>query len=169
MQALYPFAIVLFLVHLRFVDTAGQERFDAIIPMLFQGAHAFVIVCDVTQRSTFDNLQRWLNHLNNHKEEKKSSDTIVMLLGNKIDLREKVVSSEEGQKFADEYKLSFFETSAKTGANIAESFEHLSKQLIDAKASNSTQSSDPNIIHVREEDHDQRENICSRLWHRCVI
>lgn len=108
------------------MDTAGQERFDAIIPMLFRGAHALVLVYDVTIPRTFANLDRWLKQVKEHVQEK---NTMVMVLGNKNDLQQKMVSREEGQKFADEHDFFFFETSASTGQNITEAFQHFARQL----------------------------------------
>ena len=74
---------------------------------------------DVTRRETFDQLTRWLEEARQNA----NANMVVMLVGNKIDLEHRrVVSTEEGQKFAQDHGLLFIETSAKTGHNVEEAF-----------------------------------------------
>lgn len=54
----------------------------------------------------------------------------IILVGNKCDLQTRNVSLEEGQQLAQTYKLSFYETSAKTGQNIEQAFTKLASQII---------------------------------------
>ena len=115
-----------------FVDTAGTERFGASCMMssYFRKMDAFVLVYDITQRSTFEGLTTWLNinHMqavNENPQQKK-----VMLIGNKADLKDvREVPYEEGMKFAEQRQMRFFETSAKTGENITEALDCLVDEL----------------------------------------
>lgn len=100
-------------------DTAGQESFRSITKSYYRGSICALLVYDITRRSTFDNLVRWLEDLRDVAYNK----MVVLLIGNKDDLSaEREVSTEEGEQFASKNNLLFFETSAKTGHNIGEAF-----------------------------------------------
>jgi GTPase SAR1 family protein len=62
-----------------------------------------------------------------------SEDVIKILVANKTDLGDRAVSTEQGQALANEHNLSYFETSAFTGANIGELFHHVAAQIIKEK------------------------------------
>ena len=115
-----------------FVDTAGQECFNAIAPILYHKADFFMLVYDITNRSSFESLIKWLNDIDNHKGKMKTDAIQIMLIGNKADMDNRTVSYEEGMKFATERQMSFFETSAKTGANIMQAFECIIKELVES-------------------------------------
>jgi Ras-related protein Rab-11A len=111
-------------------DTAGQERYRAITNAYYRGALGAVIVYDVTSRSTFDNITRWLGELSDHAHR----DIILFLVGNKIDLIQdstatRAVTVEEADALAQQYEMSFAETSAKTGDNVAIVFQTLVSQI----------------------------------------
>ena len=115
-----------------FVDTAGTERFGATCMMssYFRKADAFVLVYDITQRSTFEGLTTWMNISNMQAVNENSQQMKVMLIGNKADLKDaREVPYEEGMKFAKQRQMRFFETSAKTGSNITETLYCLVEEL----------------------------------------
>ncbi|TFF88997.1 MAG: DUF4268 domain-containing protein, partial [Promethearchaeota archaeon] len=90
-------------------------------------AGAGILVFDVTNRKSFENIKIW------HKEIKETAppDIFLILVGNKIDLEDqRIVNVEEGEKLADELGLSYIETSAKTGDNINDAFKMLALQLL---------------------------------------
>ncbi len=92
-------------------DTAGQEKFRAIIKSYYANAHGFVIVYDVTKQNSFLHLKNWIDIL----EANSIKDPKILMIGNKIDLEdERVVSPFDGEKMAQEHKSFFMETSAKT-------------------------------------------------------
>ena len=100
-------------------DTAGQESFRSITKSYYRGSICALLVYDITRRSTFDNLARWLEDLRDVAYNK----MVVLLIGNKDDLKaDREVSTEEGEQFARKHNLLFFETSAKTGHNIEAAF-----------------------------------------------
>lgn len=100
-------------------DTAGQESFRSITRSYYRGSICALLVYDITRRSSFDNLTRWLDDMRDNAYSK----MIIVLIGNKDDLKtEREVSTEEGQEFADKHNLMFMETSAKTGHNIENAF-----------------------------------------------
>lgn len=94
-------------------DSAGLERYRALIPSYVRGASIIFLVYDVSSKSTFDNLSSWISFI----KEVNTDNSLVVLCGNKTDL-ERQVSTEEGKEIADRESMMFFETSAKTGKNI---------------------------------------------------
>ncbi|CBI30717.3 unnamed protein product, partial [Vitis vinifera] len=96
-------------------DTAGQERYRAITSAYYRGAVGALLVYDVTRHSTFENVERWLRELRDHTD----PNIVVMLIGNKSDLRHLVaVSTEDGKSFAERESLYFMETSALEATNL---------------------------------------------------
>lgn len=97
-------------------DTAGQERFHVITRAYYKGAHGIVLVYDVSDRKTFENVAYWLKNIREHGEK----ETMAVLVGNKVDVGEELqaISKEEGQKLADKRKMRFERTSAKDGTGV---------------------------------------------------
>lgn len=78
-------------------DTAGQERYRAITSAYYRGAVGALLVYDITKKVTFANVERWLNELKEHSD----NDIVILLVGNKCDLRHiRAVSTEEGSSLA---------------------------------------------------------------------
>ncbi|XP_077241093.1 ras-related protein RABA6a-like [Tasmannia lanceolata] len=107
-------------------DTAGQERFRAITSSYYRGALGALLVYDITQRSTFHNLKKWLEELRAMGD----SDMVIVLVGNKLDLQDKrEVSEEEGRYLAEREGLSFMETSTLENINVDVAFVHMINQI----------------------------------------
>jgi Ras-related protein Rab-11A len=107
-------------------DTAGQERFRAVTSAYYRGAVGALIVYDISRRTTFESVERWLEELKTH------SDTTVarMLVGNKCDLENiRDVSVEEGKSLAEAEGLFFMETSALDATNVQNAFEIVIKEI----------------------------------------
>lgn len=108
-------------VRLEVVDTAGQEQFFSVQAMYFRGVHGIFLVCDVTNRESFDHIPRWLNLAKTYCTE---SNALIIIIGNKTDQAEKrVVSSEEGHDIAKRNGLSYMEASALDVNTIEEMFK----------------------------------------------
>ena len=102
-------------------DTAGQENFRSITRAYYKNSVCALVVYDITKRESFENVQSWIQDCRNQ-----SPKTIIMVLvGNKNDLEnERDVSFDEGEQFAKNNNMIFYETSAKTGKNVNEIFEN---------------------------------------------
>ncbi|CAL8070440.1 unnamed protein product [Calicophoron daubneyi] len=109
------------MVKLSMWDTAGQERFRTLTPNFYRGANGAVIVFDVSNRETFDNLSKWMEEL---KTFSNSQSVSCLLVGNKID-QPRQVSREEGLRFARLYNMPYTEASAKTSEGVNSTFYDL--------------------------------------------
>ncbi|KAF3643907.1 Ras-related protein RABA1d [Capsicum chinense] len=107
-------------------DTAGQERYRAITSAYYRGAVGALLVYDVTRHSTFESVERWLKELRDHTD----PNIVVMLVGNKSDLRHLVaVPTEDGKSFAEKESLYFMETSALESTNVDSAFAEVLTQI----------------------------------------
>ena len=107
-------------------DTAGQERYRSITNSYYKGAKGAFIVYDITKKSSFENVDSWLNDLKLNNNE----NINIILIGNKSDLEEKrEISVEIGEKKAINNKIGFIETSAKNGNNIEKVFDEMIKNI----------------------------------------
>ena len=107
-------------------DTAGQERYRSITSAYYKGAKGAFIVYDITKKSTFDNIDKWISDLKLNGDQ----NICIVILGNKSDLIDsREVSKDDGIKKAEMFKTAFLETSALNGDNIAKAFEELIEQI----------------------------------------
>ncbi|XP_014210168.1 ras-related protein Rab-8A isoform X1 [Copidosoma floridanum] len=126
-------------IKLQIWDTAGQERFRTITTAYYRGAMGIMLVYDVTNEKSFENIKNWIRNI----EENASADVEKMLLGNKCELNNKrLVSKEQGEALAIEYGIKFMETSAKASINVEEAFFDLARD-IKAKMEKRLEASNP--------------------------
>lgn len=111
-------------VKLSIWDTAGQERFRTITAAYYRGANGIVLVYDITSEASFNSIRGWIRNIEEHAAE----NVCKILVGNKADMEDRrVVTKEQGQALANEFKISFFETSAKADINVEEAFVAIAK------------------------------------------
>ncbi|KAL0211575.1 hypothetical protein RCL1_005201 [Eukaryota sp. TZLM3-RCL] len=110
-------------------DTAGQEEYDSLTSTYYRGAQGALVVFATDNRSSFDNVESWVEKLMAH------CDRIpIALVQNKIDLVDSsVVTDEEAQQKAQSLGVPLFRTSAKINANVTDVFQYLGEQFIDQK------------------------------------
>ena len=116
------------IVKVQLWDTAGQDKFRAITRNYYKGASGIILIFDVTNVKSYENIKKWINEI----KEEISEKVAIVLIGNKIDnVQERKISKEQGDKLASEIGVKFFETSAKTGEGINESVFFLVKKIFE--------------------------------------
>uniref|UniRef100_UPI00358E1C22 ras-related protein Rab-10-like n=1 Tax=Myxine glutinosa TaxID=7769 RepID=UPI00358E1C22 len=114
-------------IKLQIWDTAGQERFHTITTCYYRGAMGILLVYDITNSKSFENISKWLRNIDEHASE----DVERMLLGNKCDMEEKrMVPREKGEQIAREHGIPFYETSAKANVSIDKAFLILAEDIL---------------------------------------
>jgi Ras-related protein Rab-10 len=115
-------------IKLQIWDTAGQERFHTITTSYYRGAHGIILVYDITNAKSFDNIAKWLRNIEEHASE----EVVKMLIGNKCDMTDRrVVSKERGERVAIDHQIRFLETSAKANINVDKAFYDLAEAILD--------------------------------------
>ena len=111
-------------------DLAGQEQFKRLMPDYLTDSNAGIIVFDITNKESFENVKNWYNIIT-----RVALPSIVLILaGNKVDLdADRVVSTKEGQDLAKELGISYIETSAKTNEKIDDVFEWIALEILNRK------------------------------------
>ncbi|KAL8164377.1 UNVERIFIED_CONTAM: hypothetical protein K2H54_050039 [Gekko kuhli] len=104
-------------------DTAGTERFQSLGTALYRGSDCCFLVFDVTSASSFDGLEKWHKQLLLQIEPGEDGPFPVAVIGNKTDLEDRKVSTEQGEEWSRLHKAEYFETSAKAATNVQEVFE----------------------------------------------
>ncbi|RQM14153.1 hypothetical protein DD237_004819 [Peronospora effusa] len=114
-------------IKLQIWDTAGQERFRTITTAYYRGAMGILLVYDVTDDHSFQNIRNWMTQIRQNA----SSNVNKILIGNKCDVdpSERAVTTKQGQDLANEFGIQFFETSAKSNQNIDEAFRSIAVDI----------------------------------------
>lgn len=102
-------------IRIRIVDTAGQERFKSISNDSIKKAHGFLLFFDVSNKETFNSIEDFLNQIQLNNDSNK-----ILLIGNKIDEKQRKIEKELATKFADEKGIKYYECSTKYGINVFE-------------------------------------------------
>ncbi|KAF7663235.1 hypothetical protein LDENG_00216170 [Lucifuga dentata] len=114
-------------VKLQIWDTAGQERFRTITTAYYRGAMGIMLVYDICNEKSFENIKNWIRNIEEHA----SSDVEKMVLGNKCDMTDRrQVSKDRGEKLAIDYGVKFLETSAKSSLNVEEAFYSMGRDIL---------------------------------------
>lgn len=114
-------------VKLQIWDTAGQGRYRNIQSAYYERPHAIMLCFDVTDKASYDNLQKYLNELS----EIATKDVPLIIVGNKCDLESKrIISTETAKDFCEQKGYNYFETSAKDSINVKEAFHALADETL---------------------------------------
>eukprot|EP00033_Pygsuia_biforma_P000320 GCRY01000390.1.p1 GENE.GCRY01000390.1~~GCRY01000390.1.p1 ORF type:complete len:205 (+),score=17.09 GCRY01000390.1:251-865(+) len=113
-------------IKLQIWDTAGQERFRTITTAYYRGAMGILLVYDVTDEKSFNNIRNWIRNIEQH-----ATDNVnKILIGNKCDMEDKkVIDEARAEALAKEYGINFLETSAKSNTNVEKAFTLLTKEI----------------------------------------
>lgn len=109
-------------------DTLGQEKYKALAPLFFRKAVGALLVYDCTSRESFEALDGWLAQLSSNSDTR----VVVMLLGNKCDLPGREVPYNVAMEYARARNIGFVEVSAKTGMNVRNAFNCLTREIFRA-------------------------------------
>ena len=147
------------IIKLQIWDTCGQEAYKSLIANFYRSVSLAFIVYGIDSRESFEDIDYWIKDLKIYN----SPDTKLILIGNKCDLESgREVSKEEANKYAETYQfLNFFETSAKTGANIKEMFLDAAKILYNENLKYSVDESNANEVNAKiisDENQQRRKN-----------
>lgn len=112
-------------VKVNFWDLSGQPEFFEIRNEFYKDTQGCMMVYDVTSRASFVELDKWLEESRKYGME----TPLMVVCANKVDKAKRVVTEEEGQAWADEHGMKYFETSANSGQNVQEMFMHLFVQV----------------------------------------
>ena len=109
-------------------DTAGQERYRSITSSYFKGSHGCFIVYDITNETSFEDVNKWYEQA----QKESSKEVSIILVGNKCDLEnERKVSKEKGEEKARALNCPFFETSALSKLKIDDIFNEMVNNIFD--------------------------------------
>ena len=97
-------------IKLQIWDSAGQERYKALIPSYVRGAAIIFLIYDISDNNSFANLENWITFI----KQINTDESLLVLCGNKSDLQRKI-NYKDGYELAQKNDMMFFETSAKTG------------------------------------------------------
>lgn len=119
-------------IKLQIWDTAGQERFRTITSSYYRGADGIIIVYDITDADSFENVKQWLNEIDRFANESVQK----LLVGNKCDLAatKRAVETTTAQEFANKHGIPFLETSAKSAMNVEAAFMRMAEEIKASKA-----------------------------------
>lgn len=119
-------------VALQLWDTAGQERFRSMTKTYFRRADGVILLYDVTNERTFVNVRQWVHSIS----EVTDKEIPILICGNKVDLRDEqdltinCVGTVHGEELAQTYNALFYETSSKTGKNIANAMLAITREML---------------------------------------
>ncbi|KAK6075326.1 GTP-binding protein ypt1 [Seiridium cupressi] len=110
-------------------DTAGQERFRTLSTSYYRGAHGVIIVYDISSRSSFVSMEKWIEEARNNA----NPNAVLCIVGSKLDkvaAGGRAVSYEEGKAFAEAQEAGFCEVSSKTRENVRRPFIEVVDRIV---------------------------------------
>ena len=113
-------------------DTAGQERFRSLTSLFYREAHSCILMYDVTRRETFQSLDGYIQHFLLHALPKDPNKFPFVVIGNKIDLSNKAISSRHARRWCkNRNNIPHFAISAKDATNVQETFQTIAQILLE--------------------------------------
>ncbi|KAG7698017.1 hypothetical protein KL930_001679 [Ogataea haglerorum] len=132
-------------IRLQLWDTAGQERFRSLIPSYIRDSNVAIIVYDITNKESFQNVSKWFDYV----KQERGSNVLIILVGNKSDLENKIIPNEEGESMCKKLGCNFFiETSSKNGYNVKNLFKKVAKLLPELQDENTDQALDNDKVQM---------------------
>ena len=143
-------------IRLQIWDTAGQERFKSVAKNYFNSSDGFIVIYDITNRESFNNIDNWVSQINDVA----NKSVKFVLFGNKSDLQDsRAVNYDEGAEIAKKNSMVFYETSAKNGENINEGFEFLVDEML-KDGNNQTIKNEVSSLKIEKKDPIKKKACC---------
>jgi len=117
-------------VTLQIWDTAGQERFQGLGTTFYRGSDGAIFVFDVSRKATFDALLQWKKAFLIQVGQESNDIFPMLVVANKVDREDRVVTTQMVQKFCKDNNLDFVECSAKDATNVSKAFEKITRKVI---------------------------------------
>ena len=120
-------------IKLQLLDTIGRERFISVNKIFIKGAKGLIFLYDISKRRSLDDAKYYFYNI----KQEISDDVVIVLVGNHLDIDyendedygHREITREEGQNFANENNLLFYEVSAKNWTNVNEFFDELIQRI----------------------------------------
>jgi Ras-related protein Rab-7A len=150
------------LVNMQIWDTAGQDRFHTLGRPFYNGADACVLVFDVNQAKTFENLQSWKEEFLAQASPKDPKNFPFVVLGNKIDLGDqRQVPQKKAQQWCQEQgDIPYFETSAKEAINVEQAFQKIASIALERSVDEDV-TLDPGVVDLNSNPQPKQREGCS--------
>ncbi len=141
-------------------DTVGQEKFRSITQSLISKMQGIVIMFDLTNKETYDNIKTWIELI-----QEQSKKLPIIIIGNKCDLEEeRQVTYEEGKELAKKYNIDFMEISNKKDINVQEAGNLIINKILEIKEKNETKNENENVKLTKESQSKKKKwsfsNLC---------
>ena len=146
-------------IKLQIWDTAGQERYKTITNNYYNGSDGILIVYDVNNRVSFDNVVNWIRNT----EEKAKSSVVKVLIGNKIDKNGREVEFNEASTLAAKHNMLFFETSTKHTKKVISIFNYVAEKILSLKISEKKETRRDSISIRNNQKFDMNKGYCCTL------
>lgn len=144
-------------IKLQIWDTAGQERFRTITSSYYRGSHGIIVVYDVTDMDSFNNVKQWFQEIDRYATE----GVTKLLVGNKSDLTaKKVVEYNTAKEFADSMGIQFIEASAKDSTNVEQAFLAMAGQIKERMPSSGAANGDKDKVNLGRPVQDSNGGCC---------
>lgn len=141
-------------------DTAGQERFRTIVSSYYRGAHCAMYVFDLTDKSSFLNIDKWIREVTTY-----SGNIPGIIIGNKCDIIVDSINTQEVEKFANDRKMRYIQTSAKLGNNVNEAFFSLIEETMIRKFGVGFSLADHKLINNNQSENDINIMLSKKIYH----
>ena len=147
-------------IKLKLWDSAGQEVYHNITKSYFHKCDGVLIVFDICNKSSFDNIYYWTKQINENTNSSKKIKTVIV--GNKCDLQnERIISREEAERMASTYHSKYYEISAKDNVGIDDLMNDLINEIIQEKEKNENNDNHQGNIELEVVNHQEENSHCS--------
>jgi len=148
-------------VRIELWDTSGYEKFHSLTASSFGNAEGIMVMFDVTNPTSFENIRNWTESIKTHLSSEYNNIPVI-IIGNKIDILEREIKTEEARKYCKDLGFKYYETSAKTGENVNDTIRNLVREVLKKKVRKNKK--EVNVMEIPKPHDSKKEGNCS-----CII